>query len=218
MKCISCKIDVPAQWTAALNSNICPSCGKNIMDEVSKNLLAELRTAMTKMPNDPEGLAGWLLSNYKLRKIGSAEPVEFHRPVESKQEETEHATTEEKNIVEDPMVKEKLIAQKDKNTKFFKRAGVDPIQMKAAADEIKKASLTNEAVDINEIQYEDDMVEDIVESPMSKIPLKKSEMNHIGDIFEASLPPSNATIRLQELQRLQMQQDGTAGESKFRRS
>ena len=49
------------------------------MDDASKELLDELRAAMESMPNDPEGLAGWLLSNYRLQKIGSAEPTEFHR-------------------------------------------------------------------------------------------------------------------------------------------
>jgi hypothetical protein len=55
------------------------------MDEASKELLDELRSAMEEMPNDPEGLAGWLLSHYKLHKIGSAEPTEFHRQRQQQQ-------------------------------------------------------------------------------------------------------------------------------------
>jgi hypothetical protein len=48
------------------------------MNEKSQELLTELREAMEKMPNDPEGLAGWLLSNYQLHKIGDAQPVNFY--------------------------------------------------------------------------------------------------------------------------------------------
>lgn len=79
MKCMSCGADIPPQWVTCINENKCPGCGGTIMDLSAKELLDELRTAMSKMPNDPEGLAGWLLSNYTLHKIGSAEPTVFHR-------------------------------------------------------------------------------------------------------------------------------------------
>ena len=39
----------------------------------------ELKAAMLEMPNDPEGLAGWLLSNYDLHPKGTVEPTQFHR-------------------------------------------------------------------------------------------------------------------------------------------
>jgi hypothetical protein len=49
------------------------------MGTATQELLQELTAAMQRMPNDPQGLAGWLLSNYRFQKIGSAEPVEkFH--------------------------------------------------------------------------------------------------------------------------------------------
>ncbi|NJO18720.1 MAG: hypothetical protein HC877_24270 [Thioploca sp.] len=103
MKCISCEADIPPQWVNAIKSNICPGCGGPIMHESSKRLLDELAEAMERMPNDPEGLAGWLLSNYELRKIGDGEPTEhFHRQ-KSKQSDD-----------------------------FFKRAGVNPIAAKLA--------------------------------------------------------------------------------------
>lgn len=80
MRCVSCAADVPPQWVAALEANICPGCGGQIMSDESKDLMAELQGAIAKMPNDPKGLAGWILSNYRIKKIGSAEPTEyFHR-------------------------------------------------------------------------------------------------------------------------------------------
>jgi len=80
MDCMNCTANIPPQWVSCIQENKCPSCGKQIMDESSKGLLDELREAMLRMPNDPEGLTGWLLSNYKLHKIGDAEPTEFHKP------------------------------------------------------------------------------------------------------------------------------------------
>jgi len=87
MQCMSCKADIPPAWVNAIQRNECPGCGGPIMDESSKELLDELRTAMEEMPNDPEGLAGWLLSHYKLHKIGSAEPTEFHRQQPAQQQQ-----------------------------------------------------------------------------------------------------------------------------------
>jgi hypothetical protein len=86
MDCINCNANIPPQYVNALSSNICPGCGGQIMSVADRDLLTELRDAMAKMPNDPEGLAGWLLSNYKLHKIGTAEPTSFHRAGQHRQE------------------------------------------------------------------------------------------------------------------------------------
>ena len=80
MRCISCGANIPPEWVNAIQSNICPGCGNEIMNELTKELLDELSSAMERMPNDPQGVAGWLISNYRFQKVGSAEPVEkFHR-------------------------------------------------------------------------------------------------------------------------------------------
>lgn len=79
MKCITCQADIPPAWVNAINKNECPGCGGIIMDDTSKELLTQLREAMSKMPNDPEGLAGWLMSTYDLLPKGSIEPTNFHR-------------------------------------------------------------------------------------------------------------------------------------------
>ncbi len=80
MRCMSCGADIPPQWVKAIETNSCPGCGGEIMGSATQDLLKELTNAMTQMPNDPQGIAGWLLSNYRFQKIGSAEPVEkFHR-------------------------------------------------------------------------------------------------------------------------------------------
>lgn len=80
MRCMSCGANIPPEWVNAIQSNICPGCGGEIMGESTQTLLKELSAAMERMPNDPQGVAGWLISNYRFQKMGTAEPVEkFHR-------------------------------------------------------------------------------------------------------------------------------------------
>lgn len=77
---MSCGANIPPEWVNAIQSNICPGCGNEIMNSATQELLQELTAAMERMPNDPQGVAGWLLSNYRFQKVGNGEPVEkFHR-------------------------------------------------------------------------------------------------------------------------------------------
>jgi hypothetical protein len=87
MFCENCNIEIPPAWIVVIAKNVCPACEGEIMSDETKELLDELRSAMERMPADPEGLAGWLLSNYNLRKIGTAEPTEFHRKMQRGQEQ-----------------------------------------------------------------------------------------------------------------------------------
>jgi Zn-finger nucleic acid-binding protein len=82
MECRSCGANIPPEWVHAIQANICPGCGGEIMDSSTEELLKELSDAMERMPNDPQGVAGWLLSNYRFQKVGEAKPTErFHRKV-----------------------------------------------------------------------------------------------------------------------------------------
>lgn len=76
MKCMSCGAPILPEFKAAITNNICPACGGELLNEATIEMLDELKAAFEKMPNDPEGLAGWLLSNYEMKKIGTAEPVQ----------------------------------------------------------------------------------------------------------------------------------------------
>jgi hypothetical protein len=77
---MSCGADIPPQFVHAIATNTCSGCGGEIMNEASKDLLKELSDALSRMPNDPQGVAGWLMSNYRFQKMGEGKPVEkFHR-------------------------------------------------------------------------------------------------------------------------------------------
>jgi hypothetical protein len=77
MICKSCSAEIPPQWLFALSTNLCPGCGSALMNEDEKSLLDELTAAMERMPNNPRGIAGWILSNFRVLKINSSlEPTE----------------------------------------------------------------------------------------------------------------------------------------------
>ena len=80
MRCMACGADIPPAFVKALELNKCPACDGEIMNEASQELLKELSDALARMPNDPQGVAGWLLSNYRFQKMGDGKPVDkFYR-------------------------------------------------------------------------------------------------------------------------------------------
>lgn len=74
MFCSSCKEEIPPTWSFAVVKNFCPKCGGRIMDEATQELMVGLTTAMQQM-SDPIAIVSWLMSNYKLQKIGEYDPV-----------------------------------------------------------------------------------------------------------------------------------------------
>jgi len=71
MKCISCETEINPKWKHAIDINVCPFCGQQIMEEHLKNLLTTLADTMQKLQAYPEQLSDWLLSNYDFIKTDS---------------------------------------------------------------------------------------------------------------------------------------------------
>jgi hypothetical protein len=126
MRCQSCGTNIPPEWVYVINSNTCPACGNSIMNEASKQLMEELAEAMDKMPHDPQGVAGWLLSNYRFQKIGEGKPVEkFHRKTSNSDITSENSSEisdfVKRNNAEGLVEKSNALAEKfkkQKNNKF----------------------------------------------------------------------------------------------------
>lgn len=77
MKCVSCEIDINPKWKHALDINVCPFCGKHIMEEHLKNLLATLHDTMDKLKSYQDQTDDWMLSNHNYIKTDSAELIDF---------------------------------------------------------------------------------------------------------------------------------------------
>lgn len=123
MNCISCQAPVHPEFVHSIKSNCCPACGGAIMNEAAQELLKNLGEALEKMPNDPHGIAGWLLSNYELRKIGTGEPVNEFYGSPKKQPQVNPTT---------------LKVPENRIQKFFEQAGIKKVKKPEDYAEIVK--------------------------------------------------------------------------------
>lgn len=130
MNCDSCGVDIPPAWVKVIASNICVECQGPIMSDNTVELMAGLKNALEQMPNDPQGIAGWLLSNYRMQKVGTGEPTGFIGSKSKMQ-----AGNGEIKIAENPL------------ERFHKLAGVKvqaPEKYKALISEINGGILDDE--------------------------------------------------------------------------
>jgi len=144
--CNDCGAEISPQWKSCLNKNECPGCSGKIMSEFEQELIVELGEAMKQMPNDPIGVAGWIVSNFKLQKVGECEPIEkFH-------DKSNKKTAQPNNSIQLPQ---------DKISTFFKNAGYDLNKIKEA--EKAKSKVLNggdiTGTDLEDEEYfEDDSI------------------------------------------------------------
>ena len=130
MKCMSCESEINTKWTHAIDNNLCPFCGQNIMDKRLKELFCALRITMDELSQYSEQMNDWLLSNYNYIKTNDPQlvnyvPQEFLR---SKPRPKDAEDTGGKFIVkvktehgEQDVVAEKIQSY-EKTNAFFKRA------------------------------------------------------------------------------------------------
>lgn len=129
MICMTCSASIPPAWVACIQSNSCPGCAGPIMDEAAKELLGQIKDAMIKMPNDPEGLAGWLMSTFDLFPKGTIEATVMHRKPSSTHQQSGQPT---------------LAWANSPSHNFMKRAGADKVlndpKLVSIANAIKTAN------------------------------------------------------------------------------
>jgi hypothetical protein len=134
MKCLSCEIEINPQWAHAIEQNICPFCGKAIMDEHLKNLLSNLRDTMEQLQTYQQQLDDWMLSNHNYIKTSSPDIINYlpkealkdlrkvqdDRDFQEKKKFTVKVQTE--NGVQE--IQAEKIQSEEKTNEFFKRAEV----------------------------------------------------------------------------------------------
>jgi hypothetical protein len=143
---MSCEAEINPKWAFAIDSNICPFCGKGIMEDQLKQWFVELRSTMDSLTtNYPNQLNDWLLSNYNLAEVKTHVKSpnasgKFIVKVKNKENEEEEVVAEK--IQDDETANE-----------FFKRAHVKMDKfnsltekteyLKQMALQIKKSGGTN---------------------------------------------------------------------------
>jgi len=137
MKCISCEIEINPQWTHAIDMNVCPFCGKHIMEEHLKNLFGTLRETMEELSGYSNQLNDWMLSNHSYIKtdspdIGKYMPKEMLKELQKiedekdfqKRRESQKFTVKVKTETGEEEVVAEKIQSEEKTNDFFKRAEV----------------------------------------------------------------------------------------------
>ncbi len=141
MKCISCEMDINPKWQHAIDINVCPFCGKGIMEEHLKNSFMSLRQAMDQLNSYQNQLNDWMLSNHNYIKTDSPDlhlyiPKSYADEIRKQVEEEIFAdkNNQEKRKSNDKFTvkvktdhgEEEVVAEKiqseEANNEFFKRA------------------------------------------------------------------------------------------------
>lgn len=134
MKCVSCEIEINPQWKHAIDMNVCPFCGKHIMEEHLKNLFVALAETMDDLEKYQSQLNDWMLSNHNYIKTDSPDianymPKDLIKDLKKAQEEKEFLERKKFTVkvqtergVEE--VQAEKIQSEEKTNDFFKRAEV----------------------------------------------------------------------------------------------
>jgi Zn-finger nucleic acid-binding protein len=135
MKCLSCQIEINPQWTHAIDMNVCPYCGKAILDEHLKNLFCTLRETMDQLQLYPDQLNDWMLSNHNYIRTDSEKIINYvskdilsdlkkvrdEKEFQDRKKFTVKIKTENGAIEE---VQAETLQSEEKTSDFFKRAEV----------------------------------------------------------------------------------------------
>lgn len=211
MNCISCKEDIPSKFTHALSINICPLCGKEIMPEELKNVLAKLKIVFDDAKNYMNEVEDWLAANFSFKRLKPNEIILDKNQYDNEMKQRYFSNTPSNR-------KDENSSPDDKANMFAKRAGVP--DHKNTLDFIKgKGSFG--AADPSEFVGVDDEYGEInsdnVEVDQNLTPLNKSEANQIGSIFADKNNTSSSALEIQKLKKLQSQSSFSNGGGKFRR-
>ena len=156
MKCKSCTNDVPPKFSHAIKTNICPFCGEEIMDSELQSALGDLQVAMEATDYYQEEIHDWLKCNYGLvpelgtvafsvhqdvlekleaanskvielqDQLSNAKPVPKSGKIAPLKMPSEIAKDKEGNALEGEQ-----LADSETTNKFFKAAGVKPVDAAA---------------------------------------------------------------------------------------
>jgi Zn-finger nucleic acid-binding protein len=168
MKCLSCQTEINPQWKHAIDINVCPYCGKMILEEHLKNLLSTLRETMEQMQQYPDQLNDWMLSNYNYIKTDGDLTPYLPKELAAKKESKTIISVETENGTQ--QVEVEKIQSEEKTNDFFRRAEAikktnpqsiseKTRKLKEMAEQIKKAGSTGVSDDGEELFISAEMMD-----------------------------------------------------------
>jgi hypothetical protein len=218
MLCNTCSAEIPPAFVKALERNICPSCDGPIMLEDTIELMAGIKSALEQMPNDPQGIAGWLLSNYRMQKVGSGEPTGFYG-VKNGQQKGPNSDKSDLKIAENPM------------QKFLKNAGIDPAKQNNYALLAAQINAGEDGKDFSDLDVEEsedyqpenedpEYTKQALKTMMNASTGKKQMQKYVEPSFDPELGDLHPALHDDRLKRLDRQKELAFGGSvgKIKRS
>lgn len=177
MKCISCETEINPKWKHAIDINVCPFCGNNIMEEKLKDLLKSLGEILTELKQYPAELDDWLLSNFNYIKNDLIKSeITLKKSEDSiKQDDNKKFIVKIETDDGEREVEAEKIQDEEQTSEFFKRAeaikpNIDGFQsasqkteslkrkkaehLKKIATQIKRAGNYETDEDVGEYSYD----------------------------------------------------------------
>jgi len=152
MKCTNCTAEINPKWTHAVNMNLCPFCGKEIMSSEIKDLLSALTSTIESLSSYPEYLDDWLGTHGYVKRVlvkqtvnhGVAKSISHNDP----EIEGEFAS------------KTVSVHDQEKTNKFFKNARVGDVvnktqHLKSLVSKIKSSAPETDTVDMENLNPEE---------------------------------------------------------------
>jgi len=233
MKCMSCDSEINPKWKHAIDSNMCPFCGQNVVDDKLRELFVDLRVLMDELEEYRDQLEDWLLSNYNFIRTTSTSLVNYipkellkgNSLPRNKEEGTKYTVKVKTDKGEEEVIAEKIQSEETTN-EFFKRAeavkpNIDGFKstiektrhLKALTNQIKNAGtkvITNDDVEMMSVNM-DDADPDVVEEMQSLIS-SPGISSSLTDSEDLEIPPallamSNNKSDTSDLIKLQQMQD-----------
>lgn len=213
MQCKSCNESVPERFAHAISINVCPLCGKEILDTYVKNILNELKTVLDKAKEHFAEVEDWLLANYNLRQIKEGEVVVSKddlppsadavlRPAgKSGKGSRVHRSADDEDDEDQDTA---LVQGSQPLNEFALRAGVNPkITSQKALEFIKgktKQEDTTDAIKEAFLQGEEEVVDES--------PLDQEELSTVRNMFEDSGSEDENSEHIKRMQKLKRLQQG----------
>lgn len=219
MRCKSCKEDVPPKFAHALSVNICPLCGKEIMDGRLQEILGELKIALGDAKEYIDEVEDWLFSNYSLKRVKDNEVLVDKNQLENLRiqakekfvNKSDHPVSPGKGVsVHRAEDEEDVVVDEKPSTVFAKRAGV-PNHRKAL--DFIKGSMG--AADPSEFKGVDEEYGNVDPEGSNGTPLSSREQSEMASIFRQDDVAKIQELELQKLKRLQAQSAVSGGGGGF---
>jgi hypothetical protein len=199
MKCKSCQENVPSRFAHAHKTNICPYCGKEIMDMELQTILNALAKALDDSAPYADQIEDWMQTNYSFKKMKTQpNDVSYSTASEAEESVSQRTAQERASLSNKPITRSSPDNQvSQEQTLFAKRAGIKPLTPKNIIEQIQ----SDEDLDIVEDPYDNQQA---VLPDVSATPLDYVEKNELANIFETNSNIEHQ-MEIEKLKRLRSQ-------------